>query len=300
MSLNYPNGATGRGSYEKLQNALTSHIRNGGQVAYDQSGGLPIQQRRLQVYRSLFYNNLESFLGGVFPICKKVLGEEVWHQLMLDFLKNHQCKTPLFHEMGQEFLAFLKTPDEISEANRKQLHEVVLELAHYEWVELAVSIEPQSGFEIPSEPLPFNENLCYELSPLAWVLSYSAPVADISPDFLEQNPQWLAPKSLWAGEGAHCFLVFRNTEDQVEFHRLMPFLHQLLQALGQDKKSIKEHLQEMVTNMSQDNMVALVGEAEQMQVYETEEEVLQYLTQQVEPVILALQAQAIVKPTFWV
>ncbi len=53
-----------------------------------------------------------------------------------DFFACHACRTPLFTRLAEEFLVYL-------EQERKGMPEdppFLLELAHYEWVELALSL----------------------------------------------------------------------------------------------------------------------------------------------------------------
>jgi len=82
----------------------------------------------------LFFNNLRGFFSNIFPVLTSIMGNERWLELIREYLQKHDSKTPLFHELGQEFLDFLQNEYE-SLANDPPF---ILELAHYEWVELAV------------------------------------------------------------------------------------------------------------------------------------------------------------------
>ena len=59
----------------------------------------------------------------------------------------------------------------------------MLELAHYEWVEMALSIAKE---ELVINNRGFDDllNKNIRLSPLAWPLAYQYPVQKISPDYL--------------------------------------------------------------------------------------------------------------------
>jgi hypothetical protein len=89
----------------------------------------------MAIYRELVFNNLESLLGGNFPVVREVLGDEHWALLVRGFFVHHRCTTPLFHELGQEFLTYLQRRGEAAGDPP-----FLLELAHYEWVELALDI----------------------------------------------------------------------------------------------------------------------------------------------------------------
>src|SRR3546814_30223 len=67
-----------------------------------------IEDRRLQIYRELFYNNLEDLLASNFPVIRRILDDARWHALVCAFLRDHRSKTPLFPEIGREFLRFVE------------------------------------------------------------------------------------------------------------------------------------------------------------------------------------------------
>src|SRR5688500_1511668 len=127
------------------QFVLARHVR-------DPSRHVPppcIKQRRIAIYRDLFYNTIENRLAGNFPVIRKTLGDTPWHALVRTFYADHRCHTPLFTEIGREFIQFLEQREleqreleprgpgpRPSGDNPPWLHE----LAHYEWVELALQI----------------------------------------------------------------------------------------------------------------------------------------------------------------
>ena len=74
------------------QFALSKHIR-------DPEHSLPppdIEDRRLAIYRDLFYNNIEGLLAGNFPVIREILADEAWNDLIRAFYRDHLCKTHLF------------------------------------------------------------------------------------------------------------------------------------------------------------------------------------------------------------
>ena len=103
----------------------------------------------------------------------------------------------------------------------------MLELAHYEWTELAVSLDEQEIDEIEVNP---EGDLLLEtpvLSPLARPLSYQYPVHEIRPDFQPTEPP----------EKPTHLLVYRNRQYQVKFMQLNDISALLLQMLKEEDVS---------------------------------------------------------------
>ena len=194
------------------QFALARHVRDPVRNAPPPGIG----DRRLAIYRDLFYNSIESLLAGNFPVIRKTLGETQWHALVRAFYADHRCRTPLFTEIGREFIQFLELCPQAD--NPPWLHE----LAHYEWVELALQIADDElpphdpgGDLLAGKPVP---------SPLAWALAYCWPVSRIGPTF---QPE-LAP------DAPTLLLVRRDAAGDVHFSELSPLVYRLLQLLDDD------------------------------------------------------------------
>lgn len=190
------------------QFALTRHLRDPQHVPAPEG----IEERRLAVYRELLFNNIESLLAGNFPVIRKLLGDAQWHALVRAFFRDHRCQTPLFPELGREFLRFL-------ESNEPNDPPFLPELAHYEWVELALQI---SDATLP--PHDAEGDLLQgvpALSPLAWPLAYAWPVHRIGPD---HRPD-VAPAT------PTLLLVRREADGGVRFSELSPLAFRLLQRL---------------------------------------------------------------------
>lgn len=192
------------------QFAFAAHLRDPQAV----DAPADLEDRRLQVYRELFFNNIEGLLSGNFPVIARVLAGERWTTLVRDFYRDHRCHTPLFPELGREFLRYLET-------RTGRDPPWLLELAHYEWVELALSLDEneidavdcvRDGDLLEGVPVP---------SPLAWPLAYSWPVQQIRPEFQPTEPP-AQPTFL---------LVVRDRVDRVQFKAIDALGFQLLQRL---------------------------------------------------------------------
>ncbi len=172
-----------------------------------------IEERRLRVYRELFFDNIQGLLAGNFPVLRKTIGTEAWRSLVRGFYAQHHCQTPLFAEIGREFVQFLEQGRE----HAPGLAEWAPELAHYEWVELALQVADVS---MPVHD-PDGDLLAGipQVSPLAWPLAYRWPVANIGPGSIPASPP-AAPTLL---------LVHRDATHRVRFSELSPLVFRLLQ-----------------------------------------------------------------------
>jgi len=134
-------------TFKEVQYQFTDYLRDPENKAKPDG----IEQRRLAVYRDLFYNNIEGFVSSCFPVLKSLISEERWHAMVRDFMIEHQSKSPLFNEIAHEFLYYLDNERDLK-------NDPIFIQALY----LAMSLST---------------------SPLAWPLSYAFPVHQISQDF---------------------------------------------------------------------------------------------------------------------
>ena len=66
-----------------------------------------VEDRRMAIYRELFYNNVEGFLSNTFPVLREIYDDSHWHAMVRDYFSHHQSQTPLFLEIPREFLGWL-------------------------------------------------------------------------------------------------------------------------------------------------------------------------------------------------
>ncbi|MDO9107113.1 MAG: putative DNA-binding domain-containing protein [Methylovulum sp.] len=174
-----------------------------------------VNTQRIAMYRELFFNNIDNFLSSNFPVLRKILDDAQWLELAQDFFARHRCKSPYFSEIPEEFLDFLQH----ERANADDLP-FLLELAHYEWVEMALSIAREDTVAQPQKPQNWLEQPI-TLSPLAWPLAYQYPVHNIAPTFLPDQPP-AVPTFL---------IVYRDPDDDVHFLDITPMTYRLLEIL---------------------------------------------------------------------
>lgn len=208
--------SAGRDGLRRQQYALARHLRD--PAANPAPAG--VEDRRLEVYRELFYNGIESLLAGNFPVIRRTLPDNRWHALVRAFYSRHRCHTPLFTEIAREFIGFLQVRAATAEGEPPWL----AELAHYEWVELALQISPAQMPPVQDQD-PTDAALLASrprISPLAWALAYRWPVHRIGPAYQPLEPP-VAPTLL---------LVRRDRQGKVHFSELSPPVWRLLELLG--------------------------------------------------------------------
>lgn len=201
--------------FQRRQYAFAAHIRD------PESNPAPqgVEDRRLAIYRELFFNNLEGFLSGGFPVLRAITPDERWLAMARDFFARHRCRTPLFPEIGKELLDYLA-----HERDDPADPPFLRELAHYEWVELALSVSDADRDPPPADPNGDLLDGIPVVSPLAWALSYRYPVHRIGPDFQPAEPP----------PGPTHLLVYRDRQDQVRFLEINAVTRRLLELLEED------------------------------------------------------------------
>ncbi|MYM61995.1 DUF2063 domain-containing protein [Pseudomaricurvus sp. HS19] len=189
-------------SFAGVQKQLADHLRDPQQVAPPGA----MEERRLAIYRELVFNNIEGFLSSGFPVLRSLYDDEAWLGLVREFIRTHRSESPYFLQISEEFLAFLQEEYQPGAADPAFL----LELAHYEWVELALDVSteeiPESSHTAGLSPEQLLDTRL-SLSPLVWRLSYQFPVHRIGPDYRPAEPP-AEPIFL---------LVYRNRQQQVRF-----------------------------------------------------------------------------------
>ncbi|MGY0557282.1 MULTISPECIES: HvfC family RiPP maturation protein [unclassified Lysobacter] len=209
------------------QRALSDYIR-------DPDNAPPptgIEARRLKVYRELFFNNLQSMLAGNFPVIHRILSAssdgDGWTPLVRDFYRDHPSRTPLFTELAREFLRYLQHRADSARGDPPWLPE----LAHYEWVELALQISENVADSppnvLPNQPASTPAGIAagehrhgstLSLSPLAWPFAYHWPVHRLAPNYLPASPP-AEPTFL---------LLQRDAAGEVHFQQLSALTFRLL------------------------------------------------------------------------
>jgi hypothetical protein len=226
----------------RVERTFAAHLRNPDRVAPPAD----IEDRRLQVYRDLVYNNVAGFLDNGFPVLRSIMPDARWQAIVRDFLANHVSASPYFVDIPAEFLEYLDSEFEAADEDPPFLHE----LAHYEWMELVVDV---SLDEIPSEGVKTDGDLLDGIpvvSPLVHVLNYDWPVHHISADYQPAQP---LQQAVW-------LLVYRDAADAVRFMEINAVTARLLALLNDASgRSGRAALQQIATELGADDPAPIIN-----------------------------------------
>lgn len=232
-------------SFQQTQYDFTAHLRDPTVNPIPQN----MEDRRMKIYRDLIYNNIETFISSGFPILRSLIDDEPWHEMLRDFVSHHQSHTPYFLEISQEFLRYLQeertaTPDDPG---------FILELAHYEWVELALDVSPE---EIPDIDTKAADLLSSkpEVSPLAWRLSYEYPVHLLGPEYQPPKPP----------EQPTFVVVYRNRAQEVKFLETNAVTIHLLQLFEDQEITARESLTVIADQLGHDSPDAVLNSGKEL------------------------------------
>lgn len=220
-------------SFQQGQQLMTAYLRDPDQQLPPQG----IEQRRLDIYKDLIYNNVEGFISGAFPVLRSLYSDSNWHAMVRRFIAEHQSESPYFLEISQEFLKFLPALTAAQEAHPP----FMLELAHYEWVELAIDVGEEAQVA-QIEAVDDFLSAVPVVSSLAWSLAYQYPVHQIGPGFqpteISDQPTYL--------------IVYRNREENVQFIESNSVTARLLEMLRDNNggKSLQQVLIALSREMS--------------------------------------------------
>ncbi len=155
-------------------------------------------------------------LAANFPVIRRTLDDGHWHARVRAFCIDHRCRTPLFTEIGREFVRYLETRAADPQAQGPPW---LAELAHYEWIEL--------DLQIADDPAPPHDPTGDLLdgrpvrSPWLRLLAYRWPVHYLGPSHRPATPP---PTST-------LLLLRRDAEGEVRFAEISPLVYRLLQLL---------------------------------------------------------------------
>ena len=218
--------------FQLYQAQFSAHIRNPSHNKKPPH----VNSNRMAVYKKAVFNNIVESVSICFPVCQAVIGKRAWQRLMREFVATYAAGSPIFREIPQQFLLFLEHIENVP-AYFKQL-------AHYEWVELAISSQ-QTQPVIRSE----QTDLLYEKPILAaahMLLEYDYPVHQISAKF---KPKHTHKTNL---------LVFRNAEFEVKFIELSPVTYRLLQLIKEQDLTGEQALTQLAKEIEHPDVSMII------------------------------------------
>lgn len=219
--------------FQKYQAEFTAYIRNPLQNKKPPN----VNASRIAVYKKAVFNNIAESVSVCFPVCQTVISKRAWQTLMRQFVASHAAASPLFREIPEQFLLFLQ-PLQTIPAYFKQL-------AHYEWVELAISLQQ-------TETITISEHMgLLQQKPLLagahMLLEYDYAVHEISAKVKPKHAQ-----------KTH-LLVFRNPQHQVKFIELNPVTYRLLQLIKQQNLTGEQALKQLAKEIEHPDTAAIVS-----------------------------------------
>lgn len=219
-------------AFQNFQHDFGRHLRDPRHVP--RPTGVPA--RRAAIYGELLFNNLTGFLDACYPVTRSVLGEKRWRRLNRAFFREARCRTPWFREIPREFLDWLP-----ADCGPRWLKE----LAHYEWVELALDVMDADmpaydarGDLLTGIPV---------LAPALMNLAYAWPVQRIGPDYRPRKPHQ-----------AH-LLVYRDAGDEVRFIALTPVSARLVDLLREGRLSGRDASREIAREIGHADPQAVIA-----------------------------------------
>jgi hypothetical protein len=198
-----------------FQQAFTRYIRD----PQHRPAPVGIAPERMQLYAQLVFGNVERVMSNMFPVLKSLLPPAGWLALARAFFRDHDMHDPLFQSMPREFLRFLEL-----RVPTPQDPPYLLELAHWEWVDYALSID---ATDIALDAIERDGSLLARrpvLNPLVWMLSYQFPVQR----FRDETPLEHAP------EEPTYLVAYRDLDDRNAYLQLNAVSARLLELLDGD------------------------------------------------------------------
>ncbi len=190
-------------SHLEVQRAFTRHLRDPEHCAAPSD----VEERRMRIYRRLFYNNVEGLMRRSFPVLRNMLDETRWHALMRDYFRRHQARTPYFPRLAGEFLKYLE------EGYRPEPGDppFLTDLARFEWAQGSLFFDPREA--APAEQVDAKGDLLAAPpfpNQVAYRLGFQFPVQRINSSFRPATPG-REPTYLW---------LFRRPDGKVRFLKL--------------------------------------------------------------------------------
>jgi len=196
-----------------LQRQFAGHLRDPESVRPPEG----LEERRLAIYRRLFSGNLSNLFSKNFPILFRLLDQPHWQSLIRAFMREHRATTPMFTEIGREFVRFIdqQAPD--------GLPPFALELAHWEYLETTVRLAEADPNDLACDPEGDLLEQAPVLNPTLRLAQYQWPVHEIGPHFQPERPL----------DQAIVLAAWRKRDDRPGFMKLNAVTGRLLELIEQ-------------------------------------------------------------------
>jgi uncharacterized protein len=203
-------------SFQQYQANFTAHLRSPS----DHPAPAGVDDARMAIYREIVFNNLLGVVSACFPVCQEILGEAAWGKLVRQFFSSYPSASPFFRDIPKAFLDYIYS--------HQLLSTPLLQLADYEWAELAISHQQTSVDTLSTDTDLMNEQPI--LAAAHKLLAYDYPVHEMS----ASNPNPTVNPTY--------ILMYRNQSFDVKFISLNPLTFELLRLLNTQQLSSKQAL----------------------------------------------------------
>ena len=213
-----------RPNFQQVQYQFTAHLRDPDKNPAPSE----IEDRRMEIYRGLFYRNVQNFIANGFPVTRKLYEEEAWHRMIREFFSGHQSHSPYFKDISKEFIDYLNNERQPQPEDPPFL----LELAHYEWLEIMLMFVDVT---VDWDKIDRDGDLMHGapvLSPVMELNRYTYPVHKIKPEFQPQE----------APEQPTFLLVYRDQKDKVGFMEVNPMTARLIDLINENPNKSGEEI----------------------------------------------------------
>jgi hypothetical protein len=218
--------------FQLVQQQFAAAIRDPAQA-------LPagVTQERMAVYQELFFNNVLNFVNSAFPVLTTLYLPSLWLAKVRLFFQTSKLPSPYFLDIAESFLDWLQQQP-LDAADPPFL----LELAHYEWIELYLATAHRQNDGPWLQQIENNQPLAVD--ELALLLSYQFPVSQISADFQPTQPT----------NEPSLLLVYRDPAQDIKFVALTQLsatvLQLLINAPGQSLVELTTTLQTLAPQLT--------------------------------------------------
>ena len=182
-------------TYQVIQRQFASYIRDPA-INVVPSG---VEQRRMDIYKRLFFNNISSFCTKAFKSFRPFVDDAEWNSLIRDFMREHACTSPYFKDIPIAFVDYLSRSKE-----RRDQYPFMQEMCHLDAIRMQLRLAPDAPKCMRLEIS--EQSTILRLSPTVRLLSYAWPVHKLTP-------------SNWTGEkpkASTWLIAFRARNDRVE------------------------------------------------------------------------------------
>ncbi|MDX1625767.1 MAG: putative DNA-binding domain-containing protein [Wenzhouxiangellaceae bacterium] len=223
-----------------IQKRFSDHIRDPDRNPAPDG----IEDRRLAIYRRLFFNNLSSLFSRNFPKVRESVDDGRWKALIRGFMAEHRATTPLFPELGREFIRYLaerteQDPDCEWMAELAQWQFMATSARNDESEPAAVAADPQ-GDPVAGRPV---------LNPTLRIAHFRWPVHRIDPAHAPGEP------------AATMLAIHRKRDDSLGRMELNAVTARLLELLAeQSTASGRAALEALATEMQHPDPERLVDQ----------------------------------------